>query len=690
MTLYYVANDRVPTAKAYGYTITKMCDRFAALGAAVTLVLPSRTGADSDTLFSYYALPRTFSVRTLACIGSGEPKTSWLYTIRLYVQNLSFAVAFLFMPIERDAVIYLRNLYLVPLARLKTRNVFVETHYLHAREKRLRSFFRMAKGVIVTTNALKEALARFGVSPEAVHVAHDAVDLSTFDIELSKVDARAALALPTDAYLALYSGSFRTMGMDKGITTILEALAHIGALDRPVLFLAVGGNDTDVAYYEALARKLGVADCSRFVRRMPLDVLAKYQKAADVLLMPFPRNEHYTYYMSPLKMFEYMAAKRPIVASNLPAIREVLDETTASIVEPDAPEKVAKAMRRIFLDSASGERLAEAAYRKVREGYTWDMRAEQVLKFISGTKPVSLAQTRERPEQDTIPVVFVVGAGHSGSTLLGLLLGQHPGIADVGEISHYRRWSAAGDLCACGEPVATCPFWRAVFAGHDYTPLLYRRLGAFLTGTLDYRTFDTERGRETSADVERYVRDAEAAYAAVLKLSGKKAIADVSKSIDRAELLMRRSSRINPILLHLVRDGRGVVYSNVKVGRPVLPEIRKWLAVNLKVEIVRRRNPGIRYLRMRYEDVVADTAGELKRITDLLGLPFKPTMPEYRLEGQHIVSGNPRHRSKDRSIGIDLSWKAGFSRGGRIAFFLVAGWLNMLYQSWLHKGARKS
>jgi glycosyltransferase involved in cell wall biosynthesis len=97
--------------------------------------------------------------------------------------------------------------------------------------------------------------------------------------------------------------------------------------------------------------------------------------------MPFPWTTHFAYYMSPLKMFEYMAAKRPIIATDLPAIREILDDKMAIIIPPGDPEALAEAVKRLLDDPIQAEKLSDQAYAKVQE-YTWAKRVLAIVDFL--------------------------------------------------------------------------------------------------------------------------------------------------------------------------------------------------------------------------------------------------------------------------------------------------------------------
>jgi glycosyltransferase involved in cell wall biosynthesis len=254
--------------------------------------------------------------------------------------------------------------------------VVFECHLISKNRSAFFALARRAHSVVVISEALKNAFVDAGFRPEDILVAPSGVDLSVFDIEVSKEDARKALDLPQDAFIALYTGNFTTMGEDKGISDILKALP-----DAPdVLFVAAGGSEKDRDRYVRQASELGVLGRVILRGSTTQKMLALYQKAADVLMMPFPDKPHYRHHMSPVKMFEYMAGKRPIIASDLPTIREVLDETNSVIVLPGEPKKIAEALRELAADN--GTPFAERAYAKVHELYSWQMRTQRVLKHI--------------------------------------------------------------------------------------------------------------------------------------------------------------------------------------------------------------------------------------------------------------------------------------------------------------------
>jgi glycosyltransferase involved in cell wall biosynthesis len=161
--------------------------------------------------------------------------------------------------------------------------------------------------------------------------------------------------------------------------------------------LIIGGHDeeADLARVTALAKQLDCAGRVTFTGLVPPPQVAARLREANVLVLPNPASAVSTAFTSPLKLFEYMAAGRPIVASDLPSIREVLtNEQNALLVPPGNPPALTAAIRRIKDDRELGARLAARALEDVRE-YTWAKRAERLEALFETCAPGTDARRRE-------------------------------------------------------------------------------------------------------------------------------------------------------------------------------------------------------------------------------------------------------------------------------------------------------
>jgi glycosyltransferase involved in cell wall biosynthesis len=160
------------------------------------------------------------------------------------------------------------------------------------------------------------------------------------------------------------------------VDTLIEALVTVPSM-RAVI---IGGQpgEGDGARLQALARARGVATRTEFTGwQRPADVAALLVQC-DILVLPNVRSTISERYTSPLKLFEYLAAGRPIVASNLPALREVLtDGINAVLVEPGNAAALASALNGLANNPQLADRLARRAFADASL-YSWDARAARL------------------------------------------------------------------------------------------------------------------------------------------------------------------------------------------------------------------------------------------------------------------------------------------------------------------------
>ena len=261
--------------------------------------------------------------------------------------------------------------------------------YFEAHSAKPNYFFKSvnkkAHGIVAITAGIKSDLMKLGIPEQKILVAHDAVDLSVFDIEVDKKAERSKLNIPDNAIVAAYIGKYTTMGKKKGVDEIILAFAK-ARLELPELRLLVVGLSTkELPLVTSFCKSRGLPESSIFlVTYAPTAEVAKYMKISDILIMNYPNTEHYSKYMSPLKLFEYMASKVAILTSDLPTIREVLDDESAFFFPADDPARLSKALVDIGPKANLREMKALLAYEKVRDEYTWVKRVERILTFIRG------------------------------------------------------------------------------------------------------------------------------------------------------------------------------------------------------------------------------------------------------------------------------------------------------------------
>ena len=373
-----------------------MCEAFASNGAQVTLLHPYRHQIDkrlsTTSVFSYYGLRAVFEVRTLPNLD--------IVPLNRFIPDrwfapLFFAHAFVWgwyvahkAQAEKADVYYTRESTIAYwLVRFGLPTVY-EAHVVpkHGQRWLLEKIVRSSclRLVVVLTSYIKLHFVKMGFAEDKVIVLPDGVDLSLFDGLPSQAECRKRLSLPLDRHIIGYIGRFQTMEMEKGIVDLVRAMKHLPPFNgSEPLLLCVGGPMEVVPKYLEVARREGVPESRlRFVDRVPNTEVPYWIRACDVVTIPWPWTEFSAHYTSPLKLFEYMASEVPIVASNLPSIREVLQHgENAWLVEPGNPQAIAAGINRLLSDRILAMRLAEQAKIDVRQ-YTWQRRAATILQTL--------------------------------------------------------------------------------------------------------------------------------------------------------------------------------------------------------------------------------------------------------------------------------------------------------------------
>jgi glycosyltransferase involved in cell wall biosynthesis len=232
--------------------------------------------------------------------------------------------------------------------------------------------------VSLTQHFLRE-LERIDWQPRRSAVIPDAFDADVYQPQ-DRAAARAALGCDPDKLLIVYAGmTFAHRGLDR----LVQAFADARLPKARLIF--VGGRPREVAELRAQAAALGIAEGVLLVEPQPQPVVARYLAAADLLVIPDTVTDVTA---SPLKLFEYMAMGRPIVAVDLPALREVIDERAARFVRRGDVNDLRAALTELAGDPALRERMGAAAYQQSQE-WTYRRRAERIVELarqVSGRR----------------------------------------------------------------------------------------------------------------------------------------------------------------------------------------------------------------------------------------------------------------------------------------------------------------
>jgi glycosyltransferase involved in cell wall biosynthesis len=385
--ILYFADIRFPLERANGIQTIETCHALAERGHRVDLVVRPDTHTPARDPFEYYNLPRHpgLVIEHAPMTGGGLPSLARRIGYLSYaagramgsgradvVMTRDLTVAWLLLHMPGHApVVFESHGYAPDVAAALPQMVSTASAPRQSKLDRLARreayVWAQAEGYVTITAGLADDLrARFGDRPRLA-VIHDGVRLP----ETTPVPPGSNRT--SDRPIVGYAGHLYPW---KGVDVFLHALAQV----PEVASLIVGGHEqeADLSRLRTLAGTLGIAQRVEFAGYVPPSQVPVQLARADVLVLPNPPSAISTHATSPLKLFEYMAAGRAIVASDLPAIREVLThDVNAWLVRAGDAAALADGIRQLATDGARRQRLAHAALAGVAE-YSWSRRAERL------------------------------------------------------------------------------------------------------------------------------------------------------------------------------------------------------------------------------------------------------------------------------------------------------------------------
>lgn len=391
--LVYLANARLPTEKAHGYQICKMCEAFAQNSVEVVLMHPYRYQFDprlrGQNVFDYYGVQRIFSVRILPNLDVvllNHVLPDRLFTPVFFAHAVLWGLYATLVARKEKAEFYFTRDSRVAfwLVQFGLPTVY-ESHVPPKRGEQWligaiseRSSLCL---IVALANSVRQKWLQVGVSPEKLVVLPHGVDLTLFHNLPSQQECRRLLNLPLERPIIGYIGRFQGVGSEKGIPELLGAISHLPSINgTEPLLLCVGGPMDAVSSYYDLAQEMGISRHRlKFIDRVPNREVPFWIRACDVAALPLNPTYADRVGTMPLKLFEYMAAGTPIVATDLPVLREILrDGDNAVLVQASNPRALANAIKTVLERPILRVQLAEQAMKDVKK-FTWQGRAKQIM-----------------------------------------------------------------------------------------------------------------------------------------------------------------------------------------------------------------------------------------------------------------------------------------------------------------------
>lgn len=308
-------------------------------------------------------------------------------------------------------------------------------------------------------------------------------------------------------------------------------------------------------------------------------------------------------------------------------------------------------------------------------------------------------------DKKDIQVLYVVGVGRSGSTIFDIVLGSSPHVQGVGELTYiFSEGFIKGEKCSCGLIPDECDFFSKV-----------RDRYYEITGDCSYEAYENVRdkverlwklpfllfGLIPPKTIRDYQEKTEAMYQAISDVSGKTIILDSSKRPGRLAALSH-CKNINIVPIHLVRDGRGYIWSTMKQQKRIgfesgevlsrrkhlLESIGVWSLVNLasltSLAYLKLKKQGKRKMVLRYDHFCKDPSIAIAKISNFLelddlkmGIKLDGNMP---FSPGHKIGGNMTKYVEILKVRHDEDWKENLGLFYKVVYFLLAWPLHIIYR----------
>lgn len=373
MTLVYISNSFLNSRRANSIHVVRMSEAFSQQGMAVTLLAPDRGNPPSkNEIKKFYGIAEDIEVVLLPCAKGILGRFIYIVSIFTWILKKN----------RRSTCVYSRFLYGSFLPSLFGYKTIIEVHKPFVDFFSLRRLIVGFSGrlpnvrkLVVISDALATIYKEKSSFPKTkIIVAHDGA-------KQYKPESHGEIFFPKKK-TRLDVGYVGHLYHGRGIDIIIDTAANC----KDVIFHIAGGDDIDISFWKRLACTRAVENI-KFYGFIPPSSTADFMRSCDILVAPYQEKVAVTGnkgdtsgYMSPLKIFEYMAVGRPIVCSDLPVLHEVLSVDEAIFVKPTCVTGWSAAIR-CLADASLRQKMGDNCRSKLRS-FSWCYRANSLVRFF--------------------------------------------------------------------------------------------------------------------------------------------------------------------------------------------------------------------------------------------------------------------------------------------------------------------
>lgn len=365
MKIVYLSASNIPSKAANSINVTNMCQAFYELGHEVSLITPIYLNTLEDNIYDFYGIDKNIRIHR-------KKRSKSKLGLLVYLFN----VCSLLIKIKPDKVVG-RCVYSCFIATILGFEVVFDSHrpeweggrIYYMIFKRMLSFKNLQR-LVLNSNALF-----------AIYLNESLLKKFTFKMVVANNGAREfplneKVPLPGKSNMKI--GYIGHLYRGRGIDIIIECANKLSDFD----FILVGGENIDVAHWKNEVKGSNVY----FLGFISPQEIYKYRNSFDILLAPYqkdvytPAGFNQVVFMNPIKIIEYMSSQKPIIASSLPAIQDVLEnEKNGILVTSDSVDEWCSQLKRLNLDRILSQKIAVNSHKDFLNRFTWKSRAEKFL-----------------------------------------------------------------------------------------------------------------------------------------------------------------------------------------------------------------------------------------------------------------------------------------------------------------------
>lgn len=280
---------------------------------------------------------------------------------------------------------------------------------------------------------------------------------------------------------------------------------------------------------------------------------------------------------------------------------------------------------------------------------------------------------------DKINLIYLMGAGRSGTTALATFLGGHPDIEAIGEMHQFFDHLAQKKTCSCGKNLTNCRFWSEIIEQlpNDYIEKSFEFQN--FCQKFDYHTSVPKHILGFNKKQQKKYNEIQSVILSLIKQKiNSFYLLDSAKYIGR-NISLKKNNNLTVKTIYLVRDVRGVINSfkkKVQSSRGTLSTIFYYLIVNLTAEVYYRFLSKKSIIKIKYEDFTVNPEQTLERIGKFLELDMDNVITRIKRDDKfaigHIIGGNRLKQNESIKLKSDILWKKNQSRLQQIIYYILA------------------